>query len=457
MKRILILAAAVLLSTLAVGVATAQEDQAASAQEGTDDVTFYGHVFGHGLPAPQASNTEAPIGEDNYGLGSYEVCTPVVWVHNGDLVNEGDCEDSRWNKLALFSTAGFVDVNSRAEFDNEGGYGLLHNERGQTKDIRLDTSESITATLFGTVDFHGWAVGGQPYGTNCIYDHPPGVPCAYPYWGWDAGAQPGFSVEATLLQANLGDRSESAAAPPVEQALQSGDAEIVAQGTWGPETVMNGLPNAAHALQFDIDLGSPETDTIAKENDFFIVYRVYSDTAAGDVSPTTFRWWSGEFFAPSYTLPVENAFEVERVIPNFANGKLALLGIMNTPWGSYDVDANSVELNIEGPDGSITPTQIERYSDFSVAHGGHYDPVNVTWIWDYRNEGISPGEYTVTVSASNFQNSASADCRATFTIEEGASRLEPGEVQEGVCGAQTASDEFVEDIREGSEEQAGGS
>jgi hypothetical protein len=456
MKRATIFATALVLTGLAIaGVATAQDDGGSTGS--TDEVTFYGHVFGHGLPSPQAANTEAPVGEDNYGLGSFEWCTDQAWATSALSAGTGGCEESPFNRLALFSTAGFVDVQSMSEFNQEGGYGLLHNERGQTKDIKLDTSGSVTANVYGTVDVHGWPVSGQPYGTNCIYAHAPGVPCVYPYWGWDPGVQPNFVVQATLWQADLGDRSTSSEAPPVQDAIQSGDAEPIAQGQWGPEPAMTGLPGSPNAMEFEIDLGNPQTDTISKENDFFLTYRVYSDSPASDVGLHTFRWWAGEFFPPSFDMPVENAFAVERVIPNFANGKLAMLGIINTPWGSYDVDDESVDVEIEGPDGNtIEPDNLDRFADFSVAHGGHYDPVNVTWIWDYRADEPEPGEYTVTVSGSNFQGSATASCKAKFTLEEEGGTLRPGGVQEGVCGQQTASQQFVEQVQEGAEQQTGG-
>jgi hypothetical protein len=455
MIRKTILVTALALTLVAVTGAAQAQDGGSS---GSDDVTFYGHVFGHGLPAPQASNTEAPIGEDNYGFGTFEWCTQAAWASNANpqIASQGSCEDSPWNRLALFSTAGFVDVSSPAEFDQEGAYGLLHNERGQTKDVKLDSSGSITATVYGTVDYHSWFSGGQPYGTSCTYAHPPNVPCVYPYWGWDVGVQPNFVVEATLYQADLGERTESSSAPPVREAIESGDAEIVAQGTWGPDTAMTGMPGAPKAQEFNVDLGTPETDTIDADNDFFLTYRVYSESPAGEVGVHSFRWWSGEFFPPTYTMPVDNAFAVERTIPNFANGKMAILGIMNTPWGSYDVSQESVDVEIEGPSGTVNPDHLERYADFSVAHGGHYDPVNVTWIWDYRQEDASPGDYTITVSGSNYQGSAEAECKAKFTIEQDGERLVPGDVQEGVCGAQTASQSFVEQVREGSEEQTGG-
>jgi len=191
-------------------------------------------------------------------------------------------------------------------------------------------------------------------------------------------------VEATLYHADLGDRTNSSQAPPVQEALENGAATEVAHGQWEPDQVMNGLPGAPPATQFEINMGAAQTDTIPKGDDFFLVYDSFQDLEGeNQCMDCPVRRYSGECFPLKFTLPVENAFTVERVIPNFANGQLALLGILNTPWGSYDVDTDSVDLSIEGPNAAVNPTEIQRFSDLSVAHDGHFEPVNVTWIWDY--------------------------------------------------------------------------
>ncbi|MDX1612642.1 MAG: hypothetical protein R3185_09735, partial [Candidatus Thermoplasmatota archaeon] len=232
---------------------TLQAQQGSSGE--TSTVTFYGHVFGHGLNAPMPANTEAPVGEDNYGFGSFHWCTNQGSAVLGGASTQG-CETHPANKLALFSTAGFVDVEDREQFNTEGAYELLHNERGQTKDVLLDTGQPIQATIYLTVDLHSWPAGGDPYGSSCSVPHPPDVPCVYPYWGWDVGVKPDFVVEATLYSANLGEHGASASeAPPIQEAIDSGDAQVIAQGQWGPEMATSGLPGQAGAQQFTVDLG----------------------------------------------------------------------------------------------------------------------------------------------------------------------------------------------------------
>ncbi len=427
----------------------AQGSSGSGSGGGSDTVTFYGHVFGHGMAAPMPSNTEAPIGENNYGLGFIAECGP------SGTPGGQSCEEDTGKRLALFSTPGFVDVEGPSEWSNAGGYSLLHNERGQTQDVKLDKGKNIEATIFMTADFHGWpvsTVNGE--GTLCAYPHPEDVPCVYPYWGWDVGTHPNAVVEATLYHAQLGERGANASdAPPIQEAVA--DAEVVAQGKWSGEMV-NGLPGTPTANEITVDLGTPQIDTIPKENDWFIVYHWYQEAGGNQYGTHTWRLYAGEFFPPSYTLPVENAFTVERVAPTFAHGQLAIIGVMNTPWGSYDIKPGSVDLTIDGPNGEITPQKIDRRGSFSVAHGGHYQPINFTWIWDYQAQDLPVGEYTVTVAASNFQGSAAGACTATFTLADRNGEIVAGKVDPGACGAQTLTEERAQQLEQGAAEEAGG-
>lgn len=446
-------AAAVCLVVL-MGIAPVANAQPSGGDGASDRVSFYGHVFGHGMGGegnlgPQPANTQFPAGESIYGLGSFHWCTPATtWTTGGAEPGE-TCRTDEENVLALYSTPGIVNVQTPNEFEQKGAYAQLHNERGQTKDIRL-ANGSVKATIFLTVDRHGWPVGNA-FGTNCLYAHPQNVPCLYPYWGWDVGTQPDFTVEATLYQADLGARDNASAAPPIAEAVE-GDAEVVAQTSLTRDLPINGLPGTTKALQYNLDLGAPQVDKIDRSKDFFLTYRFYSESSDEAWGLASWRIWSGEFFPPSFSLPVENPIMVERVLPTFVHDKLAILGVMNTPWGSYDVDADSVELEIEGPDSSaVNPTKLSSPGlSRSLAHGGHYIPVNKTWIWNYRAErGLEPGNYTVTVSASNLQGTSRASCSSWFTLEESASgQLVAGETSQGRCGQQTITEEQAEQLQE---------
>lgn len=440
-------------SLFAGGLGQSQGSQAVEDRE-TSPVTFYGHVFGHGLGEPMPANTLPPIGEANYAIGTLANCSEVDPV----LV---DCQEATWNKLALFSSPGPVQVEDREEFLGQGAYSQLHNERGQSQPIHLDRSESVTAGVYFAYAAHGWPVGWfNDEGTNCIHPHPENVPCAWPNWRWHPGAFEDVVMTATLYAAELGEhRANASDAPPIEQALEDGDAREIAHGQWGPNTVINGLPGYPHAIHAEIDLGPPSTDTIEEDEDFFLVFSSYQETAGNNyLFGTPLRWYSGEFFPPTFELPVENAITTERVIPSFAHEKLAIVSVVNMPWGSYDVRDEDITFEIRGPDGELVepdPDTLERLPiDQSLAHGGHYAPVNKTVIWDYQADGAAPGTYEVTVEATNRQGTATHACTASFTLEETADRLE-GTAEPGRCGPQTISGEALEGVVDDVEDEAG--
>ncbi len=455
-RTFILLLVTVGLMTSAIPMAGAQATPDDQRERETSIVDFYGHVFGHGNVLPMPANVEAPVGEDMYGLGTFDWCTPAGGA-SGFIPPtpepDEDCENNDDNTLVLYSTAGFVDVNSRSEFINDGGYGQLHNERGQTKPILLDTTKDISARIFLSLDAHAWPVAGGE--TNCFHPHPEGAPCAYPYWGWDVMAQPDFQVTAKLYHAQLGEwKANAAEAPPISDVLASGEATLIAEGATDPSMAVDGIPGRPNVLQFDIDLGSPQIEEIPKTHDFFLVYQFQSNTNGQTWSAHTWRIWAGEFFPPKFTLPVKNAFDVEAVIPNFVHGKLVTLGVISTPWGSYDVDPDATKLTIQDEDGNvITPQSIETFADYSVAHGGHFQPANVTYVWDYLADDLDPGTYTATVSAQNYQGSADAECTATFTVQKNG---KPGPTEPGRCGFQTLTEEQKQELQEGAQDQADG-
>jgi hypothetical protein len=447
-------------ATLAIVVAflvlhTPSADAEAGAAGETTDVQFFGHVFGHGADAPMPANVEYPVGESNYGLGTFHWCTSqgeYVLDPEGTPNTERNCENSYVNSLALFSTAGFVDVGDREEFVNNGAYSQLHNERGQVKPILLDTSKKITSSIKMTVDAHAWLVANAE--TDCPAPHPEDSACAYPYWGWDVAAQPDYQVKATLYAAQLGQyKGEAARQPPIEETLRNGDPTVVAQGQTEPALVANGVPSTPKVLDFEIDMGTPQVSKIPKTHDFFTVYKFYSNSSGERYSAHTWRIWSGEFFPPTWNMPTRNAFAVESVIPSFVHGKLAILGVMSSPWGSYDINPDATTLTIENKQTGevVTPESIEVFSDSSVAHGGHFDPANVTYIWDYKKDGLAPGEYEVTITAQNYQGSRTASCTGNFTVRANG---QPGPTDVGQCGFQSLTEEERRQLEEGADEQA---
>jgi MYXO-CTERM domain-containing protein len=249
------------------------------------------------------------------------------------------------------------------------------------------------------------------------------VPWPFPCWNWDPGFYPGWRVEASLFLGNMGEyQGQASEPPPVHEKFLSGDLVPLAQGISDPVDMLSldsSLNNGqGEVYEFVINLGKPAEAVIPKEMDWVLQFRWYIEQA-GNTVLTELNWNvnSGEFHPVRFTLPVKNPFDVELVYPQFLHDKLLLHAMLNSPWGSYDVDAKSVHLAIEGEGGRpVEPQHIARSADFSVAHGGHYKPVNITWVWDHKADNLRPGTYKATVTASNFQHSASSSTSATFRI-----------------------------------------
>ena len=430
----------------------------AMAQDNPEDVTsnvaFYGHIFGIGRGAPMPMNTQFPSGESDLSQGFTAHSCGLPGSSDTDTDNPS-CEADTSNEEWFYTTAGFVQIKNNAEF----AYDKLHNERGLTKDTKLDTAQPITATFYMSADAHGWLVAlCQPEGIVAI---PEDTPWPVPCWQWDPGYLSQWQVEATLYTGVLGDYGgEADTAPDIATALADGLLTPLATGVSKPIDVQSleatGNPTV---WKFDIDLGVAQRDTIKKEESYIVRYQWWSVKPDGSraVYPEADTWNvnSGEFYPPVINLPVKGAFTVELVVPQFVFGKLVFLGVMNTPWGSYDVDQDSIELTVTKQGGSeFTPTRIERLADFSVAHGGHYKPVNLTYVWDYKADKLPAGAYDVTIKASNFQGSASAECTGSFTVKADG---DPGEITVGECGVRTISTDGLNDIQQGSAQDAAGS
>jgi hypothetical protein len=448
---------------------------AASAQEGptaptaaddqvrpTTEVSFFPHVFAATGAQPMPGNTQFPFGEADFSAGypdngcypesmsalSGVPRVPVNSVPGANIffsdVYFPTCDDWDQNVLYVYSTAGFVHADP-----DFWTYEDFHNERGQAKEIVLDTAQDITAQFFMSADYHPWiCLPGSVVS---------GVPSPWPCWNWDPGFFPKWQIEATLFLGSMGEyQGQASEAPPVHEKVASGQVVEVARGVSEPQDMLSldsSLNNGqGEVYQFDINLGKPLVDRIPKEMDWIMRFkwwaRLDDNTKAITGQRTNWNINSGEFYPSHFTLPVKNPFDVELVYPQFLHDKLLLHAMLNSPWGSYDVDSKSVAIDIVGETaGPVAMHRVNRVADFSVAHGGHYKPVNVTWVWDYKADDLKPGVYRVSVTASNFQHSAFSTTSASFRVNADRS----GTVLSiGKSGQQTSSEAQLRALEGGS-------
>ncbi|HJQ93268.1 MAG TPA: hypothetical protein VJ874_03160, partial [Candidatus Thermoplasmatota archaeon] len=336
---------------------------------------------------------------------------------------------------------GFVQVKTAEEWG--GDYGLFHNERGLTKDIYIDTSKTARGLYHMSADFHGWPVAA----------------CVAACWNWDPGTFQDWTVEATIWHASLGDLHSNASDEP-------DISEVVGRGA-GAYKVANGVSPSIDMMSFDSTVPVVGGKTvwpfhinftwdpdfmatggrIPKENNLIVEWEWYqlTENPAGgqnlyitgtNALGIVWNVNSGEDYPSHVVLPVRNPLDVELVYPQFIHGKLVVLSVINTPWGSYDIDPARLSLVVRDSSGNPVPFKdgtLQQVLEQSVAHAGHYQPIKPTWVWDYAAQGLKPGDYTVTVEIPNFQHSVLASTEASFTIQEDGA----GTATEGRSGLQT--------------------
>jgi hypothetical protein len=439
-------AGALIVALAVLPLAAAQSDTVKSIEQtpGTD-ITFYGHIFDVQRGSPMPMNTQFPVGEDDFSRGWAGGCGDPPPAPD----NSAECENWNLNENFWYTTAGFVQVKSADEWG--GDYALFHNERGQTKDIFLDTSRPVTAYYYMSADFHGWPV----------------VACQALCWNWDPGMFEDWVVEAWVWHANLGDWStEPSSKPDMSKISQrSPDAFPIAHGKTTPrqmvsidETIPGGT-GTVNEFEITLEWDAGFDGRVPFQNDLIVEFEWYQETNGQKYilssGPAGVVWNanSGEDWPARVILPVRNPMDVELVFPRFVHDKLVILSVINTPWGSYDIDPTLTKLTVKDAKGqqvAIKPETMQTSLDSSVAHSGHYKPINATWVWDYQAQGLSPGVYTITIETTNFQHTYTASTDATFTIEKSG---KGGDTQAGRSGLQSFNDQQLEQFKKGAEGQ----
>lgn len=432
-----------LLPSAAIGqdppVASSEQTREEILKQPGQPITFYSHIFGFGTGSPMPMNTQFPAGEADYSIGTASGCGTPPPAPAGTLEQTGQrpsCDTWASNHQLWYSTAGFVQVKTAEAWG--GDYSLFHNERGMTKDVYLDTSQKPVSTYYMSADFHGWLVA------LCV------VMC----WNWDPGYFQDWVVESWLWHAPLGELHSNASEEPDMGPVVNREASayLLAHGKTEPFGMMSldpSIPTGQQTVWPFVAEMEWEPDFLATDgripntSNIVMEFRWYQETngqryilgVPGAPAPN----WnvnSGEDYPANVVLPVRNPIDVELVYPQFIHEKLVILSVINTPWGSYDIDPEMVKLTVKDASGNVVPFKdgtLTRVFEQSVSHAGHYQPIKPTWVWDYKAQGLKPGDYSVNVQVTNFQHSVTTDTTGLFTINADGG----GEAQAGQSGIQT--------------------
>jgi hypothetical protein len=190
---------------------------------------------------------------------------------------------------------------------------------------------------------------------------------------------------------------------------------------------------AEEVTEIRVDMGNIAREI--REHEGFVVGVQWWFHDMGDPSWSNDKVYHREWnlhTGPDYpnriVLAVEDSIRVERVQPQLFDGKIYIHSVLNSPWGSYDVDTANLRVQLFDSSGSEVPLSHvgEPILRYSVDHDGHFLPVNATFPWDFQQEDLPPGEYSIRVSATNWQHTADAYRERTFNIREDMT-VDPGD------------------------------
>lgn len=330
-------------------------------------VPLYAHIYDLLQPVPL--NTQPMIDLDLArgfgspsvaGAGALETPTSLRWV----------------------SSPGLVEYNV-----TEDGFPRMHPERGISYDVLLDTSKPIIGHFFLGVKALDAPQAGQTTGP-------------------EMGLAPALTVRVTM---RAGD--------DVGADLDAG--ALIAQGsaTLAPDKwPVNGAP-----VEFVIDMGAPLVDRLPGIDAFNVKVEWFNAESPDGAARVTQRDWvvhTGAQFPNRVDVTVVNPLALYSLRPTpLGTDQVSIHAVMNSPFGNYDVDVANTTMTVSGPSTPLSmnpPLVVQR----SFEHNHHYEPVELTWLWNYRVDRAEPGTYTVTVVAPNLQKTATVTKSASFVIPE---------------------------------------
>lgn len=361
----MVLAAAVLVPAAALQ-APAQGVDDSGYTGGPVDITLYGHIYDLLQAVPM--NTH-PMHADAPDLAR-GYSQPTIAPSYG----------AAFNRLHLFNSMGPVEYNTSLKQPR------IHPEKGLALPIQLDKSKDVTVYWYMSAD----ALELQQIGLE-----PP----------VHVGAVPQLHVRAEVRLGN-----------DVRKDLGAGN--LVAAGEAVVDLVT--LPGADAPMEVVVSLGKPLLDEIPQRESFNLgVEWFQADQDGRQVLMPGWNIHTGAQYPNRLVIPIVNPLYIYFVEPQFQQDKLAVNAALNTPFGNYDVDKDSLQIEITGPNGFRAKTLSEPVLiQHSFQHNEHHVATLNGWLWDYKADRAPPGEYKATVRGSNLQASATVEKSATFTIED---------------------------------------
>lgn len=171
----------------------------------------------------------------------------------------------------------------------------------------------------------------------------------------------------------------------------------------------------------------PSSET---KNGFMVYINPYQVKNGGNEASGTqlgqesWRVRTGHKFPPRLVIPIENPMETKASSLSIFDNRLFVRWSFVSAWGSYDLRDATLQLKSTGQgkieDKSIDHIILKR----SVDHDGHFKPVNSTWAIDYVNFPLADGDYELTASIMNLQETYMLEQKFPFKVVGGKPQVE---------------------------------
>lgn len=191
-------------------------------------------------------------------------------------------------------------------------------------------------------------------------------------------------------------------------------------------TTMITTPNGPDVYEFKVMLNVKPPGIIpsAESANGFIVYinpyQIKTDQQNGfQIAQEEWRVRTGPKFPPRLVVPIQDTMQTKASSLSIFEDRLFVRWSFISVWGSYDMKDISLKLEPTGQ-GKVDPKAI----DFiilkrSVDHDGHFKPVNATWAIDYLTYPLPDGDYELTASIPNLQETFMLEQKFTFKVVNG--------------------------------------
>lgn len=397
------------IAAMVIPTALAQDATAGIANPTTPTpTTLYFHIIGHDdMPINTQSPQDNWTAQDALGLGTASSSCAGV---GADVPDQGFVGQEH-HTFYGYSSPSIVEYNYL-----ENGKPRTHPERGLSYDVQIDNSAPWMLHWYLKTQ----AVASN---TNAGGADPNSAPVVVPNVVVRATVRSGDGISIGNKAYNSGDIIAQGQSAPITLAGAATDqVNTDKTGFEGYTAAADGSQIYGFALPLTIN--NPVIPKLTGYNvriDVFMANPACSDPSNGGyVMANNVRIYSDKDHRPRMTLNVDNPIRIEYMHPEFVGDELVVHTAENSPWGNYDVNnqQGGVELHITGPGFEGDPPHLARaaFVQRFHEHNFHTQAVDVTYAWAYKDDRAQLGTYTVTLTAKNLQETATAKGVTTFEI-----------------------------------------